>query len=364
MKQILDRLESALRIRLQDGMFLRSFSGLDKGDQALFCAIIKSYSADEYAEIERLCRSKKAYQFVPRVLEYMSKPHKPKRYKIQYLEYKINEPVSALLKYYNDPRSGKVTYARTDLKRRFLACSRKEQLLIIKSFLESKNKSDREWSARQADIMWDKCFVKSLIKAFETCPSKSVSITAFRHLPIEYVKNVSILDNGAEVEFYTRLVQEDVLLPQVDDMDIFKYLIAVSHARSKVELDPVQIEKRIFGYLHRYICKVGYRQCVYEHTFYAIPLFRNMIEALGKLGMTGILLKILALIDYVFDFISYNPLDTQFENAMDWIENVWEIEGKERIIINHDDDLPLGDADFELKLLERRLSVEKAISFL
>ena len=335
MKQILDRLESALNIRLQDSMFLRSFSSLDKGDQALFCAIIRSFGADKYAEIERICRSNSAYLFMPSVLKYMSKPHIPKRYKVQYLEYKINEPVSALLKYYNDPKSGKVTYARTDLKRRFLACSRKEQISIIKSFLESKNKSDREWSARQADWMWDKSFEKPLMRALEISSSKSVSITAFRHLPIEYVRVVKVVNSDAEAEFYKRLTQEGIFMPSIDDLNIFEYLIAVSYASGKVKLDKELIEKKIFAYLYWYINYQNIYE-LYPRGFVYIPLFIYAIDALGILGLTGILLKLLDLMNHIYLQGEYISIEEQCHRAKEWIEEIWPMEGKDFFLDNRD----------------------------
>lgn len=335
MKQILDRLESELKNRLKEGDYICSVSNLTNVDLALFCAIIRSCGATKYAEIENICSTNAEYRVLPTVLEYMNRPHVSKRFKVQYLYYKINEPVSSLLKYYKDSKSGKVSYSRKDLKKRFMAFSRKEQKTIIKSFLESRNKSDREWAARQADIIWDESFQKSLMVAFETAPSKSVSITVFRHLPIEYVKNVKIVNGEAEKEFYKRLSQEGIFVPHIDELNIFDYLVAVSYASDKVKLDEELIEKKIFAYLYWYI---NYQNIfkIHPRSFEFIPLFFNVIEALGRLGLTDALFKILDLMNYIKPQGEFLGIDEQCAKAKEWMDDIWTMEGKEFFLDNRD----------------------------
>lgn len=336
MKLILDKIEAVLERRCKHGMCISSFSSLDKVDQTLFCAIVRSYGKTKYSQMESYCKaSKSAYLYLPGVFDYISRPRVSKRYKVQYFEYKVNEPVSTLMRYYKDPNSGKVTYARTDLKKRFMALSRKAQVTIIKSFLESKNSSDREWAARQADLMWDKSFEKSLMIAFEARPSKSVSITAFRHLPIEYVREVKVVNRDAEAEFYKRLSQEGILVPSIDDLNIFEYLVAVSYANDKVKLAEELIEKKVFAYLYWYIHYQNIYE-IYPRSFVYIPLFINAIDALGTLGLTTVLFKLLDLMDYIYPQDEYIHIDEQCLRAKKWIEDIWPMEGKEFFLDNRD----------------------------
>ena len=238
MKTVLDRLEVSLKKRLKDRTLgcSKSFSSMSKYDQALFRSIILSLGVMRCEDIKWLQGDSDAYRYVSEMLACMNNTRVAKRYKVQSVEYKVNEPTTRLLSYYNDHNSGKVCYAGTDLKNRFVALSRNEQIRVVKSFLVSRNKADREWAARQAGIMWDKSFEESLITAFKICPSKTVSAEYFKHAPIELVREACVVCREAELEYHTRLAREGILPSDADDMDIFKYLIVVSQADRKVHL--------------------------------------------------------------------------------------------------------------------------------
>lgn len=360
MKTALDRLEVSLKNRLKDRTLgcSKSFSSMSKYDQALFRSIIRSLGVMGCEDIKWLQGDSDAYRYVSEMLACMNNTRVAKRYKVQYVEYKVNEPTTRLLSYYNDHNSGKVCYARTDLKNRFVALSRNDQIRVVKSFLVSRNKADREWAARQAGIMWDKSFEESLITAFKICPSKTVSAEYFKHAPIELVREASVVCREAELEYHTRLAIEGILPSDADDMDIFKYLIVVSQADRKVHLAEYPIEKKVFAYLYRYINETGCGECHYSHSILGVPLFIKAIEAMGILGMTKLLFVILDMVDYVFEFTANAPVDRQFEMANEWIEDIWEADDKRNILDGYDDDLPLA-----IKSNEERLSVKRLDKF-
>ena len=360
MKTALDRLEVSLKNRLKDRTLgcSKSFSSMSKYDQALFRSIIRSLGVMGCEDIKCLQGDSEAYRYVSEMLACMNNTRVAKRYKVQYVEYKVNEPTTRLLSYYNYHNSGKVCYARTDLKNRFVALSRNDQIRVVKSFLVSRNKADREWAARQAGIMWDKSFEESLITAFKICPSKTVSAEYFKHAPIELVREASVVCREAELEYHTRLAMEGILPSDADDMDIFKYLIVVSQADRKVHLAEYPIEKKVFAYLYRYINETGCGECHYSHTILGVPLFIKAIEAMGILGMTKLLFVILDMVDYVFEFTANAPVDRQFEMANEWIEDIWEADDKRNILDGYDDDLPLA-----IKSNEERLSVKRLDKF-
>ena len=171
--------------------------------------------------------------------------------------------------------------------------------------------------------------------AFEARPSKSVSITAFRHLPIEYVREVKVVNRDAEAEFYKRLSQEGILVPSIDNLNIFEYLVAVSYANDKVKLDEELIEKKVFAYLYWYIHYQNIYE-IYPRSFVYIPLFINAIDALGILGLTTVLLKLLDLMDYIYPQDEYIHIDEQCLRAKKWIEDIWPMEGKDFFLDNRD----------------------------
>ena len=73
---------------------------------------------------------------------------------------RFNEPISVLLDYYNNKRSRKVVYARTQLKRRFEYMDGSEQKQIILSFLNG-SKWDVFWGMSKALFRWDNSLIVS-----------------------------------------------------------------------------------------------------------------------------------------------------------------------------------------------------------
>lgn len=79
---------------------------------------------------------------------------------------RFNEPVSVLLDYYNNKRSRKVVYARTQLKRRFEYMDGSEQKQIILSFLNG-SKWDVFWGMSKALFRWDNSFIEPIKRYWE-----------------------------------------------------------------------------------------------------------------------------------------------------------------------------------------------------
>ena len=318
------------------------FNSLDKFDQTLLCSLVSSLRIEDYNIIIASYKNNRQYERLIEVIQHIQKPKEITRFKLQYLEYKINEPVSKLLNYFNDPKSGKIVYARTDLKRRYLALDHKDQIKVVRSFLRSKNKEDREWAARQADKVWHPSFEEPLMGALEICVSESVAKTAIKHLQIERIKKQSeLLTHVAKLDMCTRLCREESFDINSYQLNIFEYLIVSAHAGKRSSLKEEEIEKRFFGYLYWFIHYKGVESCTYPRSFATIPLLAKAIESLGVLGMTNILLSLIDLMNHVFSHERYKTPGEQFTDASRWIECAWSMEDKHSFLDNGD--LPKDD---------------------
>ena len=327
-----------------------SFRSLAKFDQTLFKSIVFSIGIECYDDIIALYKSKGECERLIEVIQHIQKPEKRIRFKLQYLEYKLNEPISKLLNYFENPKSGKIVYARTDLMRRYLALDRNDQIKIVRAFLLSKNKADREWAARQADRVWNPSFEEPLMSALEICASESVAITATKYLPIEYInEKAEILTPVAKLEMCIRLCREGLFDIDNYQLNIFEYLIVLAHAGKQSNLNEEEIEKRFFGYIYWFIHYKGVESCTYPRSFETIPLLAKAIESLGVLGMTNTLLSIADLMYHVFSHERNKTPHEQFADASRWIEDAWPMDGKYSFLdigdLPEDDDLLSGDPE-------------------
>lgn len=98
----------------------------------------------------------------------------------------INEPITDLIRWYNDKKSKKVEYARVRLIRRFDGQSYAHQYAILKSFLAGDQKAC-DWAARRLWDNWIPEFEDAVALRWETTPSEELAMIVIRHLSIDYV---------------------------------------------------------------------------------------------------------------------------------------------------------------------------------
>ena len=79
------------------------------------------------------------------------------RGKTQHDEGRRNRPIATLIEWYTDKKSGKVSDARQEIKRRFGGLDWSQQKKVLRAFVEGSNE-DRRWALRKMYLMWDKSF--------------------------------------------------------------------------------------------------------------------------------------------------------------------------------------------------------------
>ena len=183
----------------------------EKEYKGIVASIIVSLGKDKLGEIENLCKNHSRYNILLSSIKEAKTPKGRRIFKVNpFVEYKRNESILQLLKWFEDPHSGKRVYARTELKRRFITQSHKDQVRIIKSLLVSSSATDREWAALWADRDWTASYAENLKRALDMKPTHSVSITAANHLPIDFLKDKhDVLSSQASMQLCIRLGQSD-----------------------------------------------------------------------------------------------------------------------------------------------------------
>ena len=332
---------------------------VEKINRPLYCendykcivrSVIVSLGKDKLGEIENLCRNHGRYNILLSCIKDAKTPKKRRIYKVnQFIEYKRNESIPQLLKWFENPHSGKKVYARTELKKRFITQSHKDQVRIIKSLLVSTSVADREWAALWAGRDWTVSYAENLKRALDMKPTRSVSITAINHLSIDFLNDKhEILRKQASMQLFIRLSQDNLVNDiSIYDLDTFEYLYATAVIGRKIDESDIEVERKVFTYIYEFIKNGGHNKCLYPISFFTIPLLSKVFWALGEHGMTETLFSLMDCINYVFPDERYRFWSEQFDRTLVWINREWRIEEESEDIARSDDRLggesQLGD---------------------
>lgn len=244
---------------------------------------------------------------------------------------KKNETIDTLLKWYTDKKSRKVGYSKKELKKRFPYQSFAVQKKIIKAFLTSRNIDDAAWGARQADIYWDKSFIKPLEDSRYRGYTPSEAKTIIRHFPLDFVSY-----HRGELNFQTsedlciRLGDESDFSVEHYDLPIFSYLYVYAHLKSPIPKTESEIEKELFFHIYKRIVRdLDDSRYGPGYNFADFPELRKAVWALGQLNMPNVVLKILSCQEYIFGKKADNSYSESIRLARKWIEEVWDIDDKD-----------------------------------
>ena len=319
MTEILDRLVEMINRPLY----------CEKVYKGIVASIIVSLGKDKFEEIENLCKTHSRYNILLSCIKEAKTPKGRRIFKVnQFIEYKRNESISQLLKWFEDPQSGKRVYARTELKRRFITQSHKDQVRIIKSLLVSSSAADREWAALWADRDWTASYAENLKRALDMKPTRRISTTAINHLSIDFLKEkYDVLRSQASMRLCIRLGQDDSSHDiSTYDLDTFEWLYATAVTGRKIEDSDIEVEQKVFTYIYEFIKNDGHNRCIYPISFFSIPLLSKVFWALGQHRMTETLFSIMDCINYVFPDEEYRGWTEQFNRTLAWINREWKIE--------------------------------------
>lgn len=323
----LDFLDALATRKTYDHIGLRLF------DEAV-TAVIYSLGKENIDELFYYCKERLTHYPLLRYIDNIRKPKEKGIYKVnQFIKYKRNESISQLLKWFCEPKSGKRVYSRRELKERFITQTRKDQIKILKTFLLSSSERDREWAAQWANRDWSNSMTNPLLKAMEKNPSRNVCIAIIRNLPLEFVKkNAELFAEVAPADLCIRLgVSEKIDITKYN-LNILEYLYCTSEIGYRIPESEAEIEQLLFAFLHKICAEYDYTKCLHPISIMTIPMIGKAIWGLGVHGMTEVLIHIIDFICYVYSDNRHLDWCEEFDRAVRWIQEKWEMDDKENFI--------------------------------
>lgn len=177
-------------------------------------------------------------QFMVDGIEYQ-KPYGPEYYRS---EFKKQECFDTLLKWVNEKKRGKLSYAKRILTNGFNYYSYFQQVKIVKTFL-FQSLRDRRFAYRKLYGLWDKSFLDVVKQAWNEFHDEECGWLITRFFPKEFLaENLYTLSKPYNYYFLCkRLGQEEWFVPDKDkfkpNITIVQYLEAVSMTRHPIAKD-------------------------------------------------------------------------------------------------------------------------------
>ena len=301
-----------------------SGKALNKLESCAYFAVLASMSEEELHQAKEIIKDWPHSSYIAEKIKQTLNP-------TPYNVVRKNETIDTLLKWYTDKKSKKVGESKKELKKRFPYQSFTVQKKIIKAFLTSRNIDDAAWGARQADLYWDKSFIKPLEDSRYRGYTPSEAKTIIRHFPIDFVSY-----HRGELNFQTsedlciRLGDESDFIVETYDLNILSYLYVYAHLKTPIPKTESEIEKELFFHIYKRIVRdLENSRWGPSYNFADFPELRKGVWALGQLNFPNIALKILACQEYILANKNDNPYSESLRLARQWIEEVWDIDDKQ-----------------------------------
>ncbi len=162
-----------------------------------------------------------------------------------------NQPIKTLLRLYLDKNSGKVSYARREIQKRFDFQDWGVQKKIVAAFLQS-GKSDREWIYGKVYSQWDKSFYEPMKALWEQYHEEKCAWSIITHFPLEYVKeNAALLEavNGY-YHLCMRFADDPSYVIDKKRLSGRQYLLALLNSHRSIEHD--EARDVFFEIIHKF----------------------------------------------------------------------------------------------------------------
>lgn len=301
-----------------------SGKALNKLESCAYFAVLASMSEEELHQAKEIIKDWPHSSYIAEKIKQTLNP-------TPYNVVKKNETIDTLLKWYTDKKSKKVGESKKELKKRFPYQSFAVQKKIIKAFLTSRNIDDAAWGARQADIYWDKSFIKPLEDSLSRGYTPSEAKTIIRHFPLDFVSlHRYELHFRASEDLCIRLGDESDFDVESYDLNILSYLYVYAHLKSPIPKTESEIEKELFFHIYkRTVRDLDESRWGPGYNFADFPELRKGVWALGQLNFPNIVLKILACQEYILANKNDNTYSESIRLARKWIEEVWDIDDKQ-----------------------------------
>ena len=297
---------------------------LNKLESCAYYAVLASMNEEELCQVMDII---KGWPHSSVLIDKIKQTLNPTPYNVV----KKNETIDTLLKWYTDKKSKKVGESKKELKKRFPYQSFAVQKKIIKAFLTSRNIDDAAWGARQADLYWDKSFIKPLEDSLYRGYTPSEAKTIIRHFPLDFVSyHRGLLNSQTSEDLCIRLGDESDFEVEAYNLNILSYLYVYAHLKSPIPKKESEVEKELFFHIYKRIVRdLDTSRWGPGYNFADFPELRKGVWALGQLNFPNIVLKILACQEYILANRNDTTYSESIRLARKGIEEVWDIDDKQ-----------------------------------
>ena len=177
--------ETILDMLVNDAFPVYSSSEATNADKQIFKEILKSLPEEQLMDVNDLLEYELEVPWeLKEYIEWLLSGDRRKEPKPQ-----KNEPITTLIRWYADKKSGKATYAFYQLKKRYPYQSFRIQKQILKVFL-SRTASSAGWAASTLSENWIPSLAQDLLSSWERRDVKyshwGLAWAVLNHLPREY----------------------------------------------------------------------------------------------------------------------------------------------------------------------------------
>ena len=179
------------------------------------------------------------------------------RRKKQYDEGRRNRPIATLIEWYTDKKSGKVSDARQEIKRRFDGLDWEQQKQIMSLFLDG-CKTDRQWALKQLYWNWDPDFEGRIAEMWGKEDSFEYVCTVNHCMPMAFVlQHLDVLGSGRNYfHICQRFAGHEGLEVDKTRLAPVDYLALVHHKQIATLSDGEALDL-LFEIVHQLCCTIS-----------------------------------------------------------------------------------------------------------
>lgn len=229
-----------------------------------------------------------------------------------------------LIKWYKEGTKGKVSDARTILKRRYDFLSSRERREIITAFLEKDKVSDRKWVYKKLTEEWDDLYTQQIKALWDKYHEKECALLIIKHFDLQFIQEHADDLYYKENSWWLEMRLAEDLSYKIDrfGMSAMDFLKLVYHSKRPVNGE--EVRKNLFFIIAQIVnsekeikdVSPDEKNMPIESSTYDYDDVRKALWYIGNAGFTDVV------IDYIlWDYRLFNreQMEVRMDNYYRWI---------------------------------------------